>query len=208
MSTRAVNIVRSMPDIITDHEYSRPNSVTAHWLLASKKLFTALVIPLICVNVPIPRRPTPTPKNANNLASHFHFFPFHVQYSRKVLREYVRPSGRHGILQQEDILNILLLYLQGRQSTSRIKHRDRLQQEQLLHQRYYLYLLWLIKLYKVKQNRILRHRRMLHFYRMLNGKSKLCNLQSFQTDCKKQTNRNNKNNKGKSPNETINRFKD
>lgn len=93
MSTRAVNIVRSMPDIITDHEYSRPNSVTAHWLLASKKLFTALVIPLICVNVPIPRRPTPTPKNANNLASHFHFFPFHVQYSRKVLREYVRPSG-------------------------------------------------------------------------------------------------------------------
>ena len=31
---------------------------------------------------------------------------------------------------------------------------------------------------------------------MLNGKSKLCNLQSFQTDCKKQTNRNNKNNKG------------
>lgn len=46
------------------------------------------------------------------------------------------------------------------------------------------------------------------FYRMLNGKSELCNLESFQTDCKKQTNRNNKNNKGKSPNETINRFKD
>ena len=31
---------------------------------------------------------------------------------------------------------------------------------------------------------------------MLNGKSKLRNLKSFQTDCKKQTNRNNKNNKG------------
>ena len=36
---------------------------------------TALVIPFTCVKVPIPKRPTPTPKNAKIFASHFQFFP-------------------------------------------------------------------------------------------------------------------------------------
>ena len=45
------------------------------YISGSKKPFTALVIPLICVKVPIPNKPTPTPKKANNFPSHFHFGP-------------------------------------------------------------------------------------------------------------------------------------
>lgn len=43
---------------------------TVHVLPASKKLLTTLVIPFIWVNVPIPIKPTQTPKKANILASH------------------------------------------------------------------------------------------------------------------------------------------
>ena len=37
--------------------------------------FTAEVIPLICVIVPIPRRPAHIPKMANKTASHFQLKP-------------------------------------------------------------------------------------------------------------------------------------
>ena len=58
-----------------EHEYVLPNNETVHALLESKKLLTAEEIPFTCVNVPIPKRPTPIPKKANILASHFHLGP-------------------------------------------------------------------------------------------------------------------------------------
>ena len=75
ISTSATKIVRMMPEITTLHEYSLPNNCTICVLSASKNPFTALVIPLICVNVPIPNRPTHIPITANTFASHFHFLP-------------------------------------------------------------------------------------------------------------------------------------
>ena len=67
--------VRINPEITTDQEYSVPNMVTVLTLLGSKKSFTAQVIPLIWVKVPIPRRPAPTPKKAKSFPSHLNFFP-------------------------------------------------------------------------------------------------------------------------------------
>ena len=75
MITRPTQRVRRIPVMTTVQEYVLPNKETLHALLGSKKLFTALEIPFTCVNVPMPKRPTPTPKNANTFASHFQFLP-------------------------------------------------------------------------------------------------------------------------------------
>ena len=73
--TRPTQTVRRMPLITIVQEYDLPKSVTLQDLEGSKKLLIALVIPFTWVNVPIPRRPTPTPKKAKILASHFQFLP-------------------------------------------------------------------------------------------------------------------------------------
>ena len=73
--TRATNTVRTIPAITTATLVSLPKILITFTLSELKKLPTALVIPFTCVNVPIPIRPTHTPKNANILPSHFHFLP-------------------------------------------------------------------------------------------------------------------------------------
>ena len=56
-------------------EYVFPKSATVCALSGSKKLVTADEIPFTCVKVPIPKSPTPAPKNAKIFASHLHCFP-------------------------------------------------------------------------------------------------------------------------------------
>ena len=57
--------------ITTVHEYVLPNNETVHALLESKKLLTAEEIPFTCVNVPIPKRPTPYTKESKYLGKPF-----------------------------------------------------------------------------------------------------------------------------------------
>lgn len=76
MITSAAQSVTSTPPITVAQVKLFSPIENAMWLaFGSKKLFTALVIPLICVIVHIPSRPARTPKTANNFASHFHFAP-------------------------------------------------------------------------------------------------------------------------------------
>ena len=77
ISTAATQNASTSEAMTTDHEYSPRNgkTFTVCWFLGSKKLFTALDIPFTWLNVPIPKSPTHTPKNANIFASHFHFAP-------------------------------------------------------------------------------------------------------------------------------------
>ena len=76
MITSAAQSVTSTPPITVAQVKLFSPIENAMWLASgSKKLFTALVIPFTCVNVPIPNNPTPAPKNANIFASHFHFAP-------------------------------------------------------------------------------------------------------------------------------------
>ena len=71
--TNAAQIVTIAPPITVAHVYSFPAKLNATSDLIA--ILTAEVIPLICVIVPIPRRPAATPKIANKTASHFHFEP-------------------------------------------------------------------------------------------------------------------------------------
>ena len=76
INTRATQRLSISEAITTVHEYVPiPGIVTACAVSGSKKFFTAEAIPFTCENVPIPKRPTHTPKKANRHASHFHFFP-------------------------------------------------------------------------------------------------------------------------------------
>ena len=52
-----------------------PGIVIGVELSLLKKSLIARLIPLTCVNVPIPNSPTHAPKNAKTLASHFHLGP-------------------------------------------------------------------------------------------------------------------------------------
>ena len=71
------------------HCQSRSNNVCDD--SGSKKFFTADEILFTCVKVPIPKRPTPAPKNAKILASHLQFFAHSVfNIVETVLREHVR----------------------------------------------------------------------------------------------------------------------
>ena len=75
--TAATQNARISDAMTTDHEYSPRNGriLTQCALSGSKNPLTALDIPLTWLNVPIPNKPTQTPKNANIFASHFQLAP-------------------------------------------------------------------------------------------------------------------------------------
>ena len=75
ITTSPTQSVRISPAITVAQEYSPLNSATVCAIFGSKKFLTAEAILFTCVNVPIPNKPTPAPKNANSFASHFQFFP-------------------------------------------------------------------------------------------------------------------------------------
>ena len=75
MTTSPTNRATTIAVITVTIEYSVPRMFTACFISGSKKLFVAEAIPLTCVNVPIPMRPTQVAKTAKHLASHFHFLP-------------------------------------------------------------------------------------------------------------------------------------
>ena len=75
MMISAARTVTAKPAAIVAIVTLFPKRLTAYSDFGSKKLFTAEVIPFICVTVPIPIRPASTPKRAKAFERGFHFLP-------------------------------------------------------------------------------------------------------------------------------------
>ena len=77
IKTAATQKERIREAMTTDQEYSPRNGriFTVKASFGSKKPCTALEIPLTWLKVPMPKRPTQTPKKAKIFASHLKFLP-------------------------------------------------------------------------------------------------------------------------------------